>query len=97
MKSIKLLLCVLLTCFSFLANAQENKMDALQDSLIKIANLTLSSVGKEKKLSENGRFVKTLIEALKINNSFNYPFDSLKTVSVIKSTGSLDEVVIKCL
>lgn len=85
MKSIKLLLCVLFSGFSFLANAQENKMNALQDSLIKIANLTLSSVGKDKKLSENGRFVKTLIGALKINNSFNYPFDSLKTVSVIKS------------
>ncbi|TDG36618.1 hypothetical protein EZJ43_08905 [Pedobacter changchengzhani] len=85
MKNIKLLLCVLVTFFTIAAHAQQNKLNALQDSLIKISNLTLNAIGKEKKLAENARFVKTLIEALKLNNAYNYPFDSLKTVSVINS------------
>ncbi len=30
------------------------------------------------------KFVKTLVRALKIENSFSYPFDSLKTISIVK-------------
>ncbi|KQS32290.1 hypothetical protein [Pedobacter sp. Leaf194] len=87
MKNIKFLLIIL----GFLAtklHAQQNatKLDVFQDSL---KNITLRVYNEQQsdaiKFAENGRFVKTLVEALKEPNSFNYGFDSLKTVSVVNS------------
>ena len=87
MKNIKFLLIIL----GFLAtklHAQQNatKLDVFQDSL---KNITLRVYNEQQsdaiKFAENGRFVKMLVEALKEPNSFNYGFDSLKTVSVVKS------------
>lgn len=46
---------------------------------------TIAGDTDARKAEVNGRFVKTLVEALKTPNSFAYPFDSLKNVSVIKS------------
>lgn len=66
-------------------SAQQIKLNAIQDSLIKISKSVLLANSNEEKFAENGRFVKTLVEALKVDNSFNFPFDSLKNVSVIKS------------
>lgn len=87
MKNIKFYLAALISLLSFKLQAQQttNKFDVFQDSLIKIANVVYKSQSDEIKLSENGKFVKTLVEALKEPNSFSYPFDSLKTVSVIES------------
>ena len=69
------------------AKAQEPKQNlgALQDSLNKISLRVLSAQSDEQKFVQNGLFVKTLVEALKTPNSFKYAFDSLKTVSVVKS------------
>lgn len=89
MKSIKVSFLVFILFVSFNSQAQQvaNKLDVFQDSLIKIAKSVYSEQqSDEKKFAENGKFVKTLVEALKEPNSFNYPFDSLKTVSVIKSS-----------
>ncbi|RYD77371.1 MAG: hypothetical protein EOP55_09475 [Sphingobacteriales bacterium] len=87
MKNIKFLLVIL----GFLAtklHAQQNatKLDVFQDSLKKITLRVYNEQQSDAiKFSENGRFVKMLVEALKEPNSFNYGFDSLKTVSVVKS------------
>ncbi|WP_421939926.1 hypothetical protein [Pedobacter sp.] len=78
----------LLICFIVSrASAQQasGKLDSFQDSLIKLSNATVKAETDQKKLELNGSFVKTLVEALKTPNSFAYPFDSLKNVSVIKS------------
>ncbi|QPH40134.1 hypothetical protein [Pedobacter endophyticus] len=64
---------------------QKNKLDVFQDSLIKLSTSTIAAATDEKKAEVNGRFVKTMVEALKTPNSFTYGFDSLKNVSVIKS------------
>lgn len=87
MKNIKFYLAILISLISFKLQAQQstNKLDVFQDSLIKISNIIYKTQSDESKLTENGKFVKTLVEALKEPNSFNYSFDSLKTVSVIKS------------
>lgn len=72
---------------SFNAKAQQNpnKLGVFQDSLVKISKAAFLAETDAKKLETNGRFVKTLVEALKLPNSFDYSFDSLRTVSIIKS------------
>lgn len=85
MKSIKLALFILFLSHGFASFAQKAKLNILQDSLAKISNSFFTPAGKEQKLKENSQFVKILVEALKLTNSFDYPFDSLKTVSVVKS------------
>jgi hypothetical protein len=67
------------------AQQSPNKLDNFQDSLIKLSNEVVKAETDDKKLALNGSFVKTLVESLKTPNSFAYPFDSLKNVSVIKS------------
>ncbi|MFC3559126.1 hypothetical protein [Pedobacter jamesrossensis] len=91
MKNIKLYLVISIGLFGFKLQAQQttNKLDVFQDSLNKISNTVYNAQSDEAKLSENGKFVKKLVEALKEPNSFSYPFDSLKTVSVIKSPDQL--------
>jgi len=68
-----------------MAQQSKNNLDIFQDSLIKISTSAIAAETDAKKAEVNGRFVKTLVEALKTPNSFAYPFDSLKNVSVIKS------------
>lgn len=87
MKNLKLLSLLFIGLLSFNVQAQQapNKMSVFQDSLIKISTATVTALSDNEKLESNGRFVKLLVEALKTPNSFTYPFDSLKNVSVIKS------------
>lgn len=88
MKKVKLYLVVLTGLLSIKLQAQQNtnKLDIFQDSLIKIARTIYNEQqNDDKKFAENGKFVKTLVEALRQPNSFSYPFDSLKTISVVKS------------
>jgi len=84
-KRLHILFIVMLAGFSAKAQQNMHKLEVFQDTLIKISNAAHAEVFDENKLSINGRFVKTLVDALKTPNSFNYPFDSLKNVSVIKS------------
>jgi len=96
MKNIKFYLLILAGLFFTKTQAQQNRsrLDVFQDSLIKIAQRTNTEAqSEEKKFAENGKFVKTLVEALKEPNSFNYPFDSLKTVVVIKSPDQVFRVI----
>ncbi|MCX3267362.1 hypothetical protein [Pedobacter agri] len=67
------------------AQQSHQKLAVFQDTLIKISHAAMAENFDHKKLDLNGKFVKTLVEALKTTGSFNYPFDSLKNVSVIKS------------
>lgn len=69
------------------AKAQQSnkKLDAFQDSLIRISTTTATAETDVKKTASNSLFIKTLVEALKTPNSFTYSFDSLKNISVILS------------
>jgi len=79
-----LLIAALLT-LNIRAQQSNKKLDVFQDSLIRISTATIAAETDIKKTASNSTFVKTLVEALKMPNSFSYPFDSLKNVSVIKS------------
>jgi hypothetical protein len=88
MKNIRLYVVIFLGFAVSSLKAQQQptqKLDIFQDSLIKISKLTYGNEADDKKFADNSIFVKTLVEALKIPGSFNYTFDSLKTVSIVKS------------
>ena len=80
-----ILFAFVLLCLNTMAQQGKSNLDIFQDSLIKISMATVVAETDAKKADLNGRFVKNLVEALKTPNSFAYPFDSLKNVSVIKS------------
>jgi hypothetical protein len=56
-----------------------------QDTLQKAAHLIYSAQNNAGRVEENARFVKTLVNALKISHSFQFGFDSLKQISILKS------------
>ena len=87
--------CILLTfvcCALTKLNAQHTfnlsnkpKLDAYQDSLLILSEATFAATDNVDRAEKNAQFVKKLITTLKINNSFNYGFDSLKRISILKS------------
>ena len=56
-----------------------------EDSLKKLAPKILNSKEDREKFNANERFIKTLERALSIDNSFDYPFDSLSTIARLVS------------
>ncbi|RQO77913.1 hypothetical protein DBR40_08110 [Pedobacter sp. KBW01] len=87
MKNIKLSVLLFIGLLGFNAKAQQapNKLNVFQDSLIKISTAMATALSDNEKLENNGKFVKLLVEALKMPNSFTFSFDSLKNVSIIIS------------
>ena len=87
MKYIKFYILIIIVLLSLNLKAQQapNKLEVFQDTLIKISANVVAAQSDAQKLELNGRFVKTLVEALKTPNSFAFTFDSLKNISVIKS------------
>ncbi|KQM69460.1 hypothetical protein ASE74_05590 [Pedobacter sp. Leaf216] len=83
--SFYILLLTALLSFNLKAQQSPNKLVSFQDTLIKISANVVAAQSDDQKLAINGKFVKTLVEALKAPNSFAFAFDSLKNVSVIKS------------
>ncbi|OOQ59564.1 hypothetical protein [Mucilaginibacter pedocola] len=66
-------------------SANQKMLRMYEDSLAKLGhrfiNDTIDMVRKE----ANYKFIPTLVSALKINNSFRYPFDSVKSITIINS------------
>ena len=87
MKVIRFYILLIIETLSFNLKAQQspNTLNIFQDTLIKISARVVAAQNDAQKLEINGGFVKTLVDALKVSNSFSYSFDSLKNVSVIKS------------
>jgi len=95
MKNIKFYLATLICLQALLLSAQQNsnKLDVFQDSLISISKVIYNTQSDEAKTMLNGNFIKTLVDALKEPNSFNYGFDSLKNVSVVKSADQTFRII----
>ncbi|UKT65778.1 hypothetical protein [Pedobacter mucosus] len=95
MNKVKYYIFIVIICFAgFSLKAQpQNKFVVFQDSLIKISKAVLAADSDVRKLEANGRFVKTLVEALKIQNSFDFNFDSLKNISIIKSPDKIFRIL----
>ncbi|RBQ11566.1 hypothetical protein [Pedobacter miscanthi] len=87
MKFFQFNIFLVLGLLSFNLKAQQNpgKLPVFQDTLSRISVNVVNATSDVQKLELNGKFVKTLVEALKTPNSYAFPFDSLKNISVIKS------------
>jgi len=56
-----------------------------QDSLVHTTEKLFAASSNIQRFDQNAKFIKLLVNALKIPSSFDFGFDSLKTISVIKS------------
>jgi hypothetical protein len=65
------------------ANIQ--RLRTYEDSLVIIGKVMMTDTEETHRQTANYSFIKTLVSALKTPNSFLYPFDSVKTVSIINS------------
>jgi hypothetical protein len=89
--SIKIL--VLIGCFTWTTTFaqhtfkadQQPLLNSYQDSLQKSAALNYENKNNADRFANNSKFIKMLVSALKTPNSFNYDFDSLKQISILKS------------
>lgn len=92
MKALKALIFLILCCVGTNLSAQHtfnlnnvSKLKTYQDSLQQISEATYNASNDQDQLFANSKFIKKLVTALKTPASFNYPFDSLKRISIIKS------------
>ncbi|WP_158824701.1 hypothetical protein [Mucilaginibacter lacusdianchii] len=90
----KKILLIFLVCFGLakllraqnrLAVTPDKGIKAYEDSLIKLSKQIINNENDVERKNANYGFIRTLVSALKTNNSFAYNFDSLKTVSILKS------------
>jgi hypothetical protein len=74
---------------SFAQHADEsgniNRLSMYQDSLADLGKVMINNDNELERQNANTSFVKTLVAALKVPNSFLFPFDSVKTVSILNS------------
>ncbi len=73
--------------FSFLANSSAQKVSKeliaeYEDTLKIMAHIIMNGENDTIKQTANEGFIITLKDVLQYERSFNYPFDSLKTISV---------------
>jgi hypothetical protein len=61
------------------------ELNKYQDSLLKITKNLFTASNNIDRFEQNSKFIKTLVTALKIPSSFDFGFDSLQTISVVKS------------
>ncbi|MEO6631504.1 MAG: hypothetical protein ABIN13_07280, partial [Mucilaginibacter sp.] len=67
------------------ANSPIAKLNLYQDSLKTLGKTFINNETDPERKNANYQFIKTLVNALKVPNSFLYPFDSLKTISIQNS------------
>jgi hypothetical protein len=60
-----------------------------EDSLKTYSVQIIQGINADNRLNADSMFTRVLMRALKTNNSFHYPFDSLQTVSVLYSPDSV--------
>ncbi|MBC7827193.1 MAG: hypothetical protein H7122_05575 [Chitinophagaceae bacterium] len=72
-----------------LSAADKKQFSKKEDSLRLFADSMINSESPAIRFRADSNFVRGLVRALKIRNSFSYPFDSLQTVSRLYSPDSL--------
>ncbi len=76
-----MLACCTLLSAQKIGKSDKKQLQALEDSAKIFGNDMLEKAEWEERFLANDKFTKTLAKALKIPNSFWYPFDSLQTIS----------------
>jgi hypothetical protein len=80
---------LLIISHSFAQHTDESsnlkRLSMYQDSLVDLGNTIVNNDNELERENANTMFVKTLVSALKVPNSFLFPFDSVKTASILNS------------
>ncbi|MCQ6957344.1 hypothetical protein [Mucilaginibacter aquariorum] len=81
------LLFVFTTSFSQHSDESKNlkELSIYQDSLKMLGKKFINDPDDLERKNANYKFIKLLVGALKVPHSFNYPFDSVKSISIINS------------
>jgi hypothetical protein len=66
-------------------NARIQRLRIYQDSLKELGKTMINNENDLERKNANYQFIKTLVGALKTPNSFLFPFDSVKTISITNS------------
>jgi hypothetical protein len=86
---IALLIISLLPRLLFAQHSDETanikQLHSFEDSLARLGKMLVNDTEETKRQTANYSFIKTLVNALKVPNSFLYPFDSVKAVSIVNS------------
>lgn len=61
------------------------QLQLYQDSLADLGKTMVNNENDLERKNANYQFIKTIVSALKIPNSFLFPFDSVKTISILNS------------
>ncbi|HTM98861.1 MAG TPA: hypothetical protein VL088_08975 [Pedobacter sp.] len=94
------MLLVVIVCCAFKADAQHTynlnntpQLNKYQDSLLILSEETFAAQEDFSRLEKNAAFIKKFITTLKITGSFNYGFDSLKRISILKATDNSFRII----
>ena len=66
-------------------SSRNRQLNTFQDSLANLSKTFVNDQNDLERKNANYLFIKTLVSALKIPNSFLYPFDSVKSISILNS------------
>ncbi|MDN3548986.1 hypothetical protein [Mucilaginibacter aquaedulcis] len=66
-------------------SARIKQLNVYQDSLASLGKTFINNENDLERKNANYQFIKTLVSALKTPNSFLFPFDSVKSISIINS------------
>ncbi len=80
-----LLFPLLINTSVFAQNVNQNKLRLYEDSLKNLGSTAVNNENDLERKNANYQFIRTFVTALKIPGSYNYKFDSVKTVSQIYS------------
>ena len=72
---------------------RQKQLKMYEDSLTTISRQVVNDTEEMDRKNANYHFIKTLVSALKIPNSFLYPFDSVKTISILNSPDNRFRIV----
>lgn len=96
----QVMLFIVIVCCAFKSNAQHTynvnntpQLNKYQDSLQILSEETFNAKEDLLRFERNAMFIKKLITALKINGSFNYGFDSLKRISILKASDNSFRII----
>src|ERR1700754_1242114 len=64
------------------------QLKTYEDSLKSLGYKIINKSEENERKNANYTFIRTLVSALKINDSFRYPFDSVKSVTILNSPDS---------
>lgn len=88
-KPVLFFLFILLCSKAFAQHTDESsnlkQLRIYRDSLTSLGNKFVNNTDEMERKQANYAFIKTLVSALKINNSFNFSFEQVKAVSVLNS------------